>query len=75
MRRKSENPEKILAFVRRYRDEHGYPPVIREIAAGCAIPSQSTVHYWLTELERRGYIRRAPGIARSIVVLGPEGRS
>jgi repressor LexA len=66
--RLSERQRKILAFVRQYTDEMGYPPSIRDICRGCGISSTSVVDYNLALLEREGYLRRDPEVSRGIAL-------
>ena len=42
--------EKILDFIRRFANDHGFPPTIREIGAAADISSTSVVNYNLTKL-------------------------
>ena len=62
----------ILGFVKRYIDDHQYPPTIREICRGTGMSSTSVVSYNLVRLEREGLIRRDRGVSRGIVVMGSE---
>jgi repressor LexA len=52
--------------------DKGYPPTIRDIAAGCGISSTSVVAYNLNKLEQAGYIRRHSDISRGIKFLTPQ---
>ncbi|MGD0231689.1 MAG: transcriptional repressor LexA [Syntrophorhabdales bacterium] len=61
--------EKILDFVRTYRQKNGYAPALREIAQGCGIKSPSAVQFHLDRLERDGAIRRSKDKSRSITLL------
>jgi len=70
----SARQRQILEFIRRFVEEHDYPPSIRQIQEGCGLSSTSVADYNLRLLERRGYVRRAPGWARAIELLGPAGR-
>ena len=64
----------ILAFVVRYRDQHGFAPTMREIGRPFGIASTNGVEDHLLALARKGYISRAKGTQRSIVVLRlPDG--
>lgn len=65
---------RMLEFIGRFIEEHGYPPSIREIQEGCQISSTSVVDYNLRILERLGYIRRDREVSRAIELLGPGGR-
>lgn len=62
----------VLAFVRGYLDAHGYPPATREIARQLDI-TDTAAHGHLVAIERKGFLRRAPGIARGITLTGPSG--
>lgn len=61
----------VLATIIRYRDDWGYPPTVRELARilGISSPRGATKH--LEVLERKGWIRRTPGISRGIEVMEP----
>lgn len=56
----------IIAFVRRFIAEHGYPPTVREIMVGVGLRSTSAVSYRLTRLEERGHIERDYAVPRGI---------
>ncbi len=64
--------ERIINFVTEFLDDKGYPPTIRDIAAGCGISSTSVVAYNLNKLEQAGYIRRHSDISRGIKFLTPQ---
>jgi len=57
---------RILNFLRRFLDDRGYPPTIRDIVRGCSISSTSVVEYNLRILEREGHIRRDREVSRGI---------
>lgn len=59
----------VLAFIREFISANGYSPSTREVMDGCYLSSTSVADYTLGLLERRGLIRRAPMVSRSIVVL------
>jgi repressor LexA len=52
---------------------HGYPPTVRDLMAplGAGTPSGVAVLLW--PLERKGRIRRVPGVARGMVVIRGSG--
>ena len=60
---------KILDFIIRQQGESGIIPTIREIAAHFGYCSTNNVRQHLRLIERKGYIRRVTGRARSIEVL------
>jgi repressor LexA len=65
----SAKQQGILEFMRRFIDEHDYPPSIRDIQIGCEISSTSVVDYNLKALERLGFIRRDREVSRAIELL------
>jgi repressor LexA len=71
----SSRQRRILAFLRRFREEKDYPPSIRDILKGCGISSTSVVDYNLKVLEKGGYIRRDPEVSRGIELLDKHRRS
>lgn len=54
----------VWRFVVAYAAEKGYPPTVREIAAGCYLSSSSGAFYHLRKLEAVGILRREPQTAR-----------
>jgi len=74
MKTLSSKQKRILAFLRRFREEKDYPPTVRDILKGCGISSTSVVDYNLKILEREGYIRRDREVSRGIELLGKERR-
>ena len=71
---KSLSPKqgRIISFVTEFLHDKGYPPTIRDIAAGCGISSTSVVAYNLDKLAQAGYIRRHSDISRGIQFLTPQ---
>ncbi len=67
--KKSELRERIFEYIRRFFDERGYAPTVRDILKGCDISSTSLVQYHLNVLEREGQIRRDPEVFRSIQLV------
>jgi len=67
-RRQKEILDHIEAFIR----EHGYAPSFEEIAAFFGYSSLATVHEHLSNLERKGYIRKAYNESRSIELVQAE---
>lgn len=68
----SPKQERIINFVTEFLNDKGYPPTIRDIAAGCGISSTSVVAYNLNKLAQAGYIRRHSDISRGIKFLTPQ---
>jgi len=59
-----------LAFIHGYTRVVGRPPAEADIQRHFAV-TPPTVHQMVLKLERGGFIRRTPGLARSIAVLVP----
>lgn len=66
----SERQQRMLAYIREFTEEHGYPPSIREIGQAVGITSTSVVDYNLKVLEREGLLRRDREVSRGIGVIG-----
>src|ERR1041384_1342035 len=58
--------ERILAYIREFVQDHGYPPAIRDIQAKLQISSTSVVAYNLKALETKGMIQREGNVSRGI---------
>lgn len=61
---------RILEVVKKYQQEHGFSPTLRDIGKKAMIASISSVEYHLCIMETDGIITRRPRTARSIVVIG-----
>jgi repressor LexA len=64
----------ILAHIRQFIDEFGYPPTVRQIQSALGISSTSVVDYNLNTLERQGHLRRDPETSRGLEVIGESVR-
>jgi repressor LexA len=71
----TKRQREILSFLEQSIRNHGYAPSFEEIAEHFSFQSLATVHEHLTNLERKGYIRRTYNESRSIEVLPPKGTS
>lgn len=61
-----------LGFIRDYLAQHGYAPLLSEIAPGIGIRSKGVVHRYLQELSREGLIEIIPGKHRGIRLIESE---
>lgn len=61
---------RVLEAIRSYAEEHGYPPAIRDLSDATGLAISSVMHQ-VRQLEAKGWIRRAPGRSRALVVLDP----
>jgi len=64
----TKRQQEVLDFIVRSIQDQGFPPSIREIQGEFGIRSPNGANHHLVALERKGYIRREPGVARSITV-------
>jgi repressor LexA len=62
--------ERILHEIRTFAAEYGHAPSLRELSDLCG-RGLSTIAYQVQQLEAKGWIRRAPGRSRALVVLDP----
>jgi repressor LexA len=65
----TKRQQEIFDFIKRYTQEQGYPPTVRDIGHAIGLTSSSTVHAHLSNLERLGILRRDPTKPRAMEVL------
>ena len=51
--------------------ENGYPPTVREIGEKAHLSSPATIHFHLSKLEEKGYIKKGDNKNRTIEILVP----
>ncbi len=56
----------ILSVIGEYIRTRRYPPTISEIQSELGIANPGTIHKALSSLEKKGYIRKVPKVARGI---------
>ena len=71
----SPKRQQLLDFIRRFRQQRGYGPTVREILQARHVSSISLVQRDLKVLEKEGYISRDPGIRRSITLTDRAGEA
>ncbi|NLJ61088.1 MAG: transcriptional repressor LexA [Firmicutes bacterium] len=69
----SRRQQQILDYIKQETETQGYPPSVREIGRAVGLKSTSTVHGHLSQLEKKGYIRRDSSKPRAIEVLPAAG--
>jgi len=67
--------KQIVDYLGDYIKRNGYAPSFEEIAEHFEFQSLATVHEHLTNLERKGYIRRSHNESRSIEIVPPRGQA
>lgn len=65
----SPRQRNMLSFIRRFVEEKGYPPTIREIGRAVSISSTSVVDYNLNILQAKGFIQRDREVSRGVKLL------
>ena len=58
----------VMDYIRRFTEENGYTPSVREIAQECGIKSTATVHSYLERLQTRGFVSKANNKKRSMSI-------
>jgi repressor LexA len=71
----TKRQREIFEYVKRYGQEHGYPPTVRDIGKAIGLTSSSTVHAHLANLEKLGLLRRDPTKPRAIEVLADKAKA
>jgi len=69
----TKRQREIYDFIARFVAEHGYSPSFEEIGEGTGLSSLATVHKHVTNLEKKGLLKRDYNRSRSIDVLPPRG--
>jgi repressor LexA len=68
----TKRQREILTYLSGYAEDNGYAPSFEEIAARFNYNSLATVHEHLSNLERKGYIKRSYNESRAIEILPSE---
>ncbi len=58
--------QQILNFIDQYTREKGYPPTVREICAGVGLNSPSTVHGYISRLQKAGMLEKDASSSRGL---------
>ena len=66
----TKRQKEILDYIGEFIADQGYAPSFEEIADAFGYSSLATVHEHLSNLERKGYIRKAYNESRSIELVG-----
>lgn len=68
-----EKLTRIMDYIRKFSDENGYTPSVREIGAECGIKSTATVHSYLERLADRGLLNKTDNKKRSVSLSRSSG--
>ncbi|MDG2306561.1 MAG: transcriptional repressor LexA [Candidatus Binatia bacterium] len=65
----TKRQKELLDFLDQYIQRHGFAPTLDETGKHFGLTSLATVHKHLTNLERKGLIRRRSGLSRALEVV------
>ncbi len=65
----TKRQREILDYLNEFIQQHGYAPSLEEIGERFSLSSLATVHKHLTNLQEKGFIRRAWNRSRSVELL------
>ncbi|MDT8716395.1 transcriptional repressor LexA [Clostridium sp. 19966] len=68
MTERNTKQKEVYDFLKKYTEDKGYPPSVREICEAVELKSTSTVHGHLKRLEKKGLIRRDPTKPRALEI-------
>ena len=71
MEKLTTRQEHILQIIKQLVAKNGYPPTVREIGEKANLNSPATIHFHLTKLEEKGYIKKDNSKNRTIEILVP----
>jgi len=64
----------VYDYISEFVQKHGYSPSFEEIGDGLGLSSLATVHKHVTNLEKKGLLKRDYNRSRSIDLLPPKGK-
>jgi repressor LexA len=70
----TKRQRQVYDFIAGFVQNKGYSPSFEEIGDGLGLSSLATVHKHITNLEKKGLLRRDYNRSRSLDVLPPKGR-
>lgn len=68
-----EKLTRVMDYIRKFSEENGYTPSVREIGKECGIKSTATVHSYLEKLQTKGYLSKAMNKKRSVSLAKSSG--
>lgn len=58
----------VMDYIRKFSEENGYTPSVREIGKECGIKSTATVHSYLEKLQTKGFLNKATNKKRAVTI-------
>ncbi len=71
MEKLTDKQSSILQILKKLIAEKGYPPTVREIGDAAHLSSPATIHFHLSKLEEKGYIKKGDNKNRTLELLVP----
>ena len=65
----------VMDYIRKFSEENGYTPSVREICKECNIKSTATAHSYIAKLQDRGYLNKTNNKKRSMTIGKSSGVS
>lgn len=59
---------KVMDYIRKFSEENGYTPSIREICKECGIKSTATAHSYIERLQNKGYLNKKENKKRAVAI-------
>lgn len=63
-----EKLTKVMDYIRKFSEENGYTPSVREIGKECGIKSTATVHSYIEKLQTKGYLNKTDNKKRAVTI-------
>jgi repressor LexA len=68
-----EKLTKVMDYIRKFTEENGYTPSVREIGKECGIKSTATVHSYIEKLQTKGYLSKTDNKKRAVTISKSSG--
>ena len=59
---------KVMDYIRKFTEENGSTPSVREIGKECGIKSTATVHSYIEKLQNKGYLNKTDNKKRAVTI-------
>jgi len=70
----TKRQREVLNFIAKFVEKNAYSPSFEEIGAGVGLSSLATVHKHLSNLEKKGMLKRGYNRSRSIDIIQPKSK-
>ncbi len=67
---RQEKLMEVLDYIRRFNDENGFPPTVRDMCRDLKIKSTATAYDYVNRLKEKGLLEKAENKKRAVVVRG-----